>query len=141
MDDRTLTAEEFLGRYVGAQSHDGMMVAAALAYQDGDYEAALKVYRGVQIARPAWSRPVTGEGACLYCLGDAPGAEAAYRRGLELDPGDQEARLYLGELIWNERRDAKAAESQLSMAFNHQPESLLAERARIILQRIRRNAA
>jgi tetratricopeptide (TPR) repeat protein len=117
---------------------DGLMYAASMAFNAGAYEDAFKIYRGAAAARPSWSRARVGMGASLYCLGRAPEAEAEYRRALTLDAKDQEAHLYLGELVWNERKDAANAETHLQAAFRIQPLNKFGERARFILSNIKR---
>ncbi len=119
------------------ESVDALMFAASLAFKSGKFDNALRVYRGAAVARPAWSRPQVGIGASLYSLGQTEEAEAAYLKALALNANDQEAHLYLGELIWNERQDAGTAETHLAAAFKIQPRTRIGERARFILAAIK----
>jgi protein O-GlcNAc transferase len=116
------------------------MFAASLAFKSGKFENAFKVYRGAAAAKPSWSRAQVGMGASLYYLGRKEEAEAAYRQALVLNENDQEAHLYLGELIWNERKDTDAAEAHLQAAFRIQPLNKFGERARFILSNIKPKA-
>src|SRR5687767_9946064 len=122
------------------EAMEALMYAASLAFKSGKYENAFKVYRGAAAAKPSWSRAQVGMGASLYYLGRKQEAEAAYRQALALNDQDQEAHLYLGELIWNERKDAVAAETHLQTAFRIQPLNKFGERARFILSTIKPKA-
>jgi Flp pilus assembly protein TadD len=116
---------------------DALFYVASMAYNAGKYENAYKIYRGASIARPTDSRAVVGMGVSLYCLGRHDEAEAAYRQALAINAKDQEAHLYLGELIWNERKDSTAAEQHLAAAFRIHPQNRIGERARYILSAIK----
>jgi Flp pilus assembly protein TadD len=119
------------------ESLDALFYTASMAYNAGKFENAYKIYRSASIARPNDSRSVVGMGVSLYCLGRAEEAEAAYRKALELNAKDQEAHLYLGELIWNERKDSTTAEKHLATAFRIHPQNRIGERARYILSAIK----
>ena len=110
-----------------------------LLYEDATkaYEDAINIYTGVKLLRPDWSRPHVGEGAARYAQKKVQEAERAYRQALKINPKDQEAHLYLGELIWNERKDARAATTHLGKAFELKPMSPIGERAKHILKQVR----
>ena len=116
---------------------DALFYVASMAYNAGKFENAFKIYRSASIARPADSRAVVGMGVSLYASGQTTEAEAAYRQALALNTKDQEAHLYLGELIWNERKDSTAAEKHLTTAFRIHPQNRIGERARYILSAIK----
>jgi Flp pilus assembly protein TadD len=116
---------------------DALFYVASMAFNAGMFENAYKIYRAASIARPADSRAVVGMGVSLYGLGSTAEAEAAYRQALKLNDKDQEAHLYLGELIWNERKDSTAAEKHLTTAFRIHPQNRIGERARFILSGIK----
>ena len=116
---------------------EALMYVASMAYKAGKYENAFTVYRGAAIARPTDSRAVVGMGVSLYCLGRTEEAEAAYRQALSINARDQEAHLYLGELIWNEKKEPAAAEKHLNTAFRIEPKNRIGERARFILASIK----
>jgi Flp pilus assembly protein TadD len=135
-----MTAQQQESRIPGLVSDevvDGFFRAATMAYDMGEYEDAFNLYRGAAIARPKDSRGVTGMGIALYCLGRVEEAEAAYRKAIGVEPRDQEAHLYLGELLWNEKRDVAAAANHLATAFRIQPQNKLGARARYILSTIK----
>ncbi len=114
-----------------------MMKAAGTAYSMKSYEHAMNIYEGVKLLRPQWSRPLVGEGAVEYAQRNVSKAEAAYRGALKLDPKDQEAHLYLGELLWNEHKDSAKASKHLGRAFELKPMSPIGERAKHILKQVR----
>ncbi len=114
-----------------------MMKAAGTAYSMKSYEHAMNIYEGVKLLRPRWSRPLVGEGAVQYAQRNVSEAEAAYRSALKLNPKDQEAHLYLGELLWNEQKDSAKASKHLGRAFELKPMSPIGERAKHILKQVR----
>ena len=136
-----MTQQAYRTPELNDEAVDALFYVASLAYKAGKYENAYKVYRGAAIARPADSRAVVGMGVSLYCLGRADEAEAAYRQAIDLNAHDQEAHLYLGELIWNERKETAAAERHLNAAFRIRPQNKFGERARYILSSIKKKDA
>jgi Flp pilus assembly protein TadD len=132
-----MTQEAFTIPELADEAVEALMYVASMAYNSGKFENAYKVYRGASIARPADSRAIVGMGVSLYCLGRTEEAEAAYRQAIALNAKDQEAHLYLGELIWNERKDSAEAETHLNTAFRIHPKNRIGARARFILSSIK----
>jgi tetratricopeptide (TPR) repeat protein len=61
-------------------------------------------------------------GSCLRDLNDLPGAVAAFKRAIELDPGDFLARHSLGQVLQQQGRDAEA--KQVLEPIKAQPTSV-----------------
>jgi predicted O-linked N-acetylglucosamine transferase (SPINDLY family) len=98
-------ARQRLGR--APEDADAHHILGLIAYRLTDYAQAERRIRKSLAARPdpaAWSNL----GAALRAVGDLPGAEAAYRSALALDPGLGDARANLANLLLDQRRAADA---------------------------------
>jgi len=62
-----------------------------IAQRQGDYDAAVALFREVRRAYPTWPDAACGEGWALYALGNYPAAEGAFQSALELLPGYDDA--------------------------------------------------
>lgn len=92
-------------------------------------EAALKLDLLVQARRdvneairlePNLPGAYTASGIVADSMGDYAGAVAGFKKALEANPNDFQARLHLGALYYHER-DLKAAEEQLNLALKLGP--------------------
>jgi tetratricopeptide (TPR) repeat protein len=61
-------------------------------------------------------RGVTRQGTKLYDKGDFTGAEAKYRRALELNPNLREATFNLGNALWRQEKPEEAVKAYESIA-------------------------
>lgn len=77
---------------------DDRFLAASFAMKDGDWPAALAIYRQAARAEPTAVGPRLGLGEALLGLGDHLGAEAAFEAALEIDPRDVDALLGLARV-------------------------------------------
>ena len=93
-----------------------MMMAALASYEAGEYARAETIYGSMEILHPEWAKPTLGRGICLYARGEIDEAEAAYRAALNKQDNYLEAMVYLGELLWHQRRDRDGATQQLFAA-------------------------
>jgi tetratricopeptide (TPR) repeat protein len=113
-----------------------LMFSATVAYQKGDFAKAAVIYKGLEVLMPEWSKPSTGRGMALFRASDYDGAERCYRRAIEIDPKDQEAHLYLGELLWRIRMDRDEAMQHLVTARTLDEGSILGRRAGLTIHDI-----
>ncbi len=99
-------AEALLARGLAAEhAHN---VLGMIAYGRRDYPEAVRSLEAATQADPNFSAPYANLGASLRALGDAAGAEAAYRQALALNPASQNALGNLANLLVDNRKPAEA---------------------------------
>lgn len=90
---------------VGAAPRDpGALLALAYAYQQaGRYDDALFTYEAVLEVLPVETAALYNKGVILLELGDAAGAEDAWRTALEINPGHKLSAVALGQYLAAQR--------------------------------------
>lgn len=80
-------------------------------YESRRRKEALPFYEKAATLQPDWGEAWFGLGACLWALRHGPAAEAALRRAVELEPGDQQARQFWGCVLHDlgRREEARVA--------------------------------
>ena len=95
-------AAQLAGRIPGAskESADGLLIAGEAATHLQDFERAIAIYERVPAtAADPFATATYCIGDLLLQLGDAAGAEARYRKVLELRPADPWSREQLASLL------------------------------------------
>ncbi len=127
---------EFLKKLdFGSQELAFMLTAAIASFQTEEYQRAIDIYHSIELFAPSYGKPVSGRGMAHHCLGQLDQAEEAYRRAIDLDGKDQEAHLYLGELLSFDRNDKQGGRRHLGVAKALGTGTLAGARAAVMLER------
>jgi tetratricopeptide (TPR) repeat protein len=106
-------------------------LGAALAAKQQWAEAAA-AYRTAEGLGPSVGR-AQNLGNCSMMLGDARGAEAAFRKAVELDPQSSDARFSLGYALFYQKRLTEAVD-QLDLALKLDPGNASAQKLKEQIQ-------
>lgn len=104
---------------------DAYLLAGATALELGQLQRARADLENAVRIDPKLPGAWTWTGMARDGLSDEEGAKQAYHRALELEPGDFEANLHLGAILYRER-DMAAAEPFLERALRTHPGATLA---------------
>ncbi len=107
--DRAREAAREAARAAGRDARSVYRLGRAF-YGRGLYAEALRYYELAAEAAPDWGEAWFGLGACEWALRRPAAAEAALRRAVELEPGDWQAKQFLGCALCDMGRKAQAKE-------------------------------
>jgi tetratricopeptide (TPR) repeat protein len=123
-----------LEQRAGDPSREARTRQAYLLFRAGRYGEALELYATLAAESPGAALELN-RGVCLVQLGDDRAAVDAYRRALELEPGDLRARLYLGNALLR-LGETDAAVATYTAYLDETRDGENAERVRRILRQI-----
>ena len=106
------------------------------AAEEGDHEAAHRLYAEAIERQPNYFKTYTYLGNTLHVLGELRLAEAAFQRALDLNPIDYQALLFLGD-TYMQLGDYEAAKTALTRAFMlNRTNEAVQDRLRVTLARL-----
>ncbi|MFC1610787.1 tetratricopeptide repeat protein [Myxococcota bacterium] len=111
-----------------------MYLAATTRLELEDFETTIDICRGIELLAPNHEHAPSVRGLAHHCLGQLDEAEKAYTKAIELNGKDQEAHLYLGELLCFERDDEENGIRHISAAKALDPCSIVGKRATVMLE-------
>lgn len=135
LDGEAESAPRWEVRAPGRQSGEELNAAGARAYEAGDYQEAIRLFRQALSAEPDNARYHTNLGVAYGETGDDLQAFTAYRRAVELDPPDLAAYLNMGYL-YNERERPSEAREMWEKVIALAPDSDEAADAREALENL-----
>jgi tetratricopeptide (TPR) repeat protein len=99
-------AEKAVRRYLAdhANSADGHYLLGYVLFRQGNPKASLEEYREGAHYRTPSALDLEVMGCDYFLMEDYPAADQWLTKSLELDPGDAQARFYLGRTKYNEKR-------------------------------------
>ena len=83
------------------EDHDLMMQVGRALFREGLFTRAREFFELVLVAHPDSAEAAACLGYAAHRLGDDDGAIRWLRRGLELDPNDPEAQIYIGNVLYD----------------------------------------
>jgi predicted amidophosphoribosyltransferase len=123
------TEPEMVSTPVAAADPARLNEAGTAAYEREDYQEAVRLFREAAEADPQNAGYWTNLGVAHGAVGDDLQAFNAYRRAVELDPGEASAYLFMGQLYLERERYSEARESWEKL-IQVAPDSEEAEEAR-----------
>ncbi len=122
-------------RRPGQRNGEELNAAGARAYEAGNYQEAIRLFRQATEAEPENARYFTNLGVAYGEEGDYKRALAAYRRATELDPRELPAYLNMGYL-YNEQERTPEAREMWEQVIALAPDSDEAAEARTNLENL-----
>jgi tetratricopeptide (TPR) repeat protein len=83
------------------EDHDLIMQVGRALFREGLFTRAREFFELVLVAHPDSSEAASCLGYAAHRLGDDDAAVRWLRRGLELDPNDPEAQIYIGNVLYD----------------------------------------
>jgi tetratricopeptide (TPR) repeat protein len=137
-DDEEVEGAKKLGLPGDDQYADAMLMLARRAFETRSYDNAMKVLKGLVLARPEDPRIYESFGILHQVQGRLEQARVCFEAALALDSETIVANVNLGELAWREQKDAERASMHLERVVKRDPKGPFGKRASMTLQLIGR---
>jgi predicted Zn-dependent protease len=137
-DAEELEGAKKLGLPGDDQTARVMLDLARRAFERRSYDDAMKVLKGLAIARPDDPRIYEAFGVLHQAEGRMDDARLCFETALSLDRETIVANVNLGEVAWRKQKDAARARQHLERVTKRDPKGPFGRRAQVTLNQIDR---